>query len=68
MNGKKRTLFGVLATAGAASIFYGLYKAGVIKKEHVTRLYKEVKQSIAKVKIISAARAAPKVRDRLSKK
>jgi hypothetical protein len=69
LNGKKLTLLGVLATASAASAVYGLYRVGLIKDEHFTRLYNVVKQSIDdKLKIISEGRATPKVRNRLSRK
>ena len=68
LKGKKLTLFGVLATAGAASAFYGLYRAGVIKDKHFTSLYDMVNQSIYdKLKAISEGRATAKVRNRLSK-
>lgn len=69
MNGKKLTLFGVIATASAASVVYGLYRTGLIKTEHFNKLYNAVKQSIDdKLKIISENRATPKARNRLSKK
>ena len=69
MNRKKVTLFGVIATASAASAVYGLYKAGLIKNEHFTRLYNAVKQSIDdKLKIISEGRTTPRLEHRLNKK
>jgi hypothetical protein len=69
LNGKKFTLFGVIAAAIAASAVYGLYRAGVIKNEHFTRPYNAVRQCIDdKLKIISEGHATPKARNRMSKK
>ena len=68
MNRRNVTFLGVIATASAASAVYGLYRAGLIKNEHFTRLYDVVKQSIDdKVKTISEGRATPKARNRSSK-
>jgi len=68
MNRKNVTVLGMIATATAASAVYGLYRIGLIKNEHFTRLYDVVKQSIDdKLKIISEGRATPKSRNRLSK-
>ena len=69
MNGKKLTLFGVIATASAASAVYGLYRTGLIKTEHFNKLYNEVKEYVDdKFKIISETHATLKPRNRSSKK
>jgi hypothetical protein len=69
LNGKKLTLLGVVATASAATAFYGLYRAGLIKNKHFIRLFNPVKQSIDdKLKNISNSHATPKARNRLRKK
>lgn len=69
MNGKKLTLFGVIAATSAASAVYGLYRAGLIKNEHFTKLYNAIKQSIDdNLNITSEGHVTPKARTSIKRK